>query len=357
MVARQAHNLKAVGSNPTPATNFGDVVKMFFHTPKNYKTLYQELITSPESFSFVKAVDVAAKVCGLKFVEIKSNINFSSKFNDISKVEGLHDGIAEIHTNLGGISGIEGTLPDCYLEDFILFNRETKKSIIDFLNIFSERILLLQYLYLKKQNVESLSSPIENSFIGDIIFSLSGIDSKVAQNIKNSNIPEQFRISAQNLLWRYTRSASGLQAILTGFFKVPIKIKQFSGEFIEISTNEQTAIGNRKSKYNKLGQDTILGNKIWDQSRGIDIIIGPLSFQNYLKFLPKLSKKDEAVSPLQKMKEIIKTYLPYGIKAKLYFYLDKCQVKEMLLNNINRLNKDSFIFGHNKENTYFVERV
>ena len=162
--------------------------------------------------------------------------------------------------------------------------------------------------------------------------------------MKNSNIPEQFKISAQNLLWRYTRSATGLQTILSSFFKLPIKIKQFSGDFIEIDKNEQTTIGIRNGNYNTLGKDTILGNKIWDQTRGIDIIIGPLQFHDYIKFLPKLSLKDEKVSSLQKMKEIIKNYVPYGIVTKLYFYLDKCQVKEISLNNLSRLNKDAFLF-------------
>lgn len=326
-------------------------------TKKKIETLFEKLISYPEKFSFVKAIDISAKVCGIKFVEIKSNINFASKFNDISLVEGLKDGIAEVYTNLGGISGIDGILPDCYLEDFIIFNRESKKTIIDFFDIFNEKILLLQYSYLKKQNVESLSEPIENTFIGNIIFSLSGIDSETSKNILKSNIPEQFKISAQNLLWRYTRSATGLEVILRSFFKLPIKIKQFSGDFIEINKDEQTALGCKKGKYNAVGKDTILGNKVWDQSKGIDIIVGPLQFHDYIKFLPKLSYRDEVLSPLQKMKEIIKNYVPYGINTKLYFYLDKCHVKETLLNSINRLNKDTFIFGKHLKNAYFIERV
>ena len=324
---------------------------------KKINTLFENLILHPEQFSFVKAIDIAAKICNIKFVQIKFNINFSSKFNDISVVEGLKDGYAEVYTNLGGILGIDGTLPDCYLENFVLFNRESKKAIIDFLNIFNEKILLLKYDYLKKQNIESLSAPIEKSFIGNIIFSLSGINQEASKGLKNSSIPEQFKISAQNLLWRYTRSATGLQTILSSFFKLPIKIKQFSGDFIEIDKNEQTTIGIRNGNYNTLGKDTILGNKIWDQIRGIDIIIGPLQFHDYIKFLPKLSLKDEKVSSLQKMKEIIKNYVPYGIVTKLYFYLDKCQVKEISLNNLSRLNKDAFLFGKHIKNAYFIERV
>ncbi len=324
---------------------------------KKTETLFEKLILYPEQFSFVKAIDIAAKVCDIKFIEIKSNINFTSKFNDISLIEGLKDGYAEIYTNLGGISGIDGALPDCYLEDFIIFNRESKKAVIDFFDIFNEKILLLRYSYLKKQNIESLSEPIEKTFIGNIIFNLSGINAETSEDIRKSNIPEQFKVSAQNLLWRYTRSATGLKAILTSFFKLPIKIKQFSGDFIEINKEEQTAIGNKKEKYNVLGKNAILGNKIWDQTRGIDIIIGPLQFHDYIKFLPKLSSKDELMSPLQKMKEIIRNYIPFGITAKLYFYLDKCRVKETTLNSINRLNKDAFLFGKHIKNAYFIEKV
>ncbi len=320
--------------------------------------LIGKLIYAPGKFSFVKAVDVAIKSCDVNFVSIKSNINYSSKYTDVSVIEGLKDGIAEIYVNVSGISGIDGILPDCYTEEYITHNSEHKKAVVDFLDIFNERILMLRYRYLKRQNVETLSVPIEKSLIGNIIYSLSGFGfdedhERVVPNI----IPEQFKISVQNLLWRYTRSASGLKAILESFFKVPVEIRQFEGGFVQVNPGEQTSIGKR-GNYNKLGQNSFLGDTVWDATQGITILIGALDFKQYAKFLPKQSHLDQKFSPLQKMKEIIRLYVPHGIKVNLRFFLDKCAVKGTALNGTERLNKDSFIFGvHGSKSAFFEEKV
>lgn len=321
------------------------------------KSLCDKLIFNPEQFSFVKAIDVAVAIT--KKVEIKAKVNYSSKFSDISVVEGIKDGIAEIYTNIQGIAGIEGILPDCYVEEYITYNRASKKAVSDFFDIFNDRILSLRYKFMKRHDLSALSVPIEKSVIGNIIFSLSGFGfEKKHEKFSNSLIPEQFKISCQNLFWQNTRSSEGLRVMLSSFFDIPVKIKQFSGGFVEIDKLSQTSIGNKKNKFNELGKNSILGNKIWNESKGIDIIVGPLNFDTYTKFLPKPSSLDQKTSQLQKMKEIIKTYVPFGLDVKIHFYLDKCFVKETFLNAGKRLNKDSFIVGtHNSQTTHFIEAL
>jgi hypothetical protein len=67
---------------------------------------------------------------------------------------------------------------------------------------------------------------------------------------------------------------------------------------------------------------------------------------------------DREASPLQKMKDIVKMYVPHGIDVSLHFYLEHCHVKETLLNGAKRLNKDAFISGiHGMETAHFSERV
>ena len=167
----------------------------------------------------------------------------------------------------------------------------------------------MRYSFTKRQGVETLSVPIERSVVGNIIFSLSGFDFNEKLDAQQDNsdlnlIPEQFKVSAQNLFWRNTRSSSGLKAMLSSFFKVPVEIQQFTGGFVEVSPEEQTVIA-RKGSYNKLGKNTFLGSKVWDSTRGININIGPLNFEQYAKFLPKKSQMDQKFFSLQKILFII----------------------------------------------------
>ena len=319
------------------------------------KTLVENLIYNPGRFSFSKAFDVAFATCKPNYVYIKSNINYSSKYVDISNVDGLKDGVAEVHVNISGIAGICGILPDEYTEDFLNCSKKTRQVLSDLFDIFNERIMLQRYAFLKRLNTETLSNPIEKSLIGNIIFSLAGFD--FFPKSMSVKLPEQFKISAQNLLWRNTRSSSGLKVILESFFNIPVEIKQFTGGFVQLDCGEQIMIG-RNGVFNNLGKNSFLGNKVWDSMKCITLNIGPLKLEEYEKFLPKHSKKDQKFSALQKMKEIIRLYIPSGVDVNIHFFLGKCYVNSTALNGIKRLNKDAFISGRNSiEQACFDERI
>jgi predicted component of type VI protein secretion system len=88
--------------------------------------------------------------------------------------------------------------------------------------------------------------------------------------------------------------------------------------------------------------DCILGNKVWDTANGIEIVIGPLNLEDYMKFLPKQTSIDREVSPLQEMREIVGMYVPKGVEIKLRFYLGDGFKQGIYLIGGSRLNKDSF---------------
>ncbi|MDR1365393.1 MAG: type VI secretion system baseplate subunit TssG, partial [Holosporales bacterium] len=298
------------------------------------------LVFFAEKFEFVKAVDVAVAVCGREFVSITASVNFVSKFSDIVAVDGLNEGVAKIHTNLPGIAGIDGALPDCYVEEFLLRDNETKDTIADFFNIFNNKILGLRYSFMKRHHVQSLSCRSEESVIGKVISSLSGFGF-VCNNDEGSvpTLSRQFKIASQSLFWQRTRTADGIKTLLADFFEVPVKVKQFVGSFVQIDESQRSAIGTKKHRYNSLGKDCFLGNKVWDQAGGIDIEVGPLDFSTYIKFLPKQSAGDRRFSPLQKMKEIVRMYVPYGIDTRLCFYLRDDRNYELPLTGARRLNR------------------
>lgn len=340
--------------------------------PKNYDSLLTVLMYHSEQFSFTKAMDVVLSLNNknlrnineesLLEVNLKCRMNFQSKFSDLYSVEGVEENYIEITVNIQGIAGIEGHLPDCYAEEYILDNRKNKNAVLSFLDIFNNRILSLRYAFYKKHVVGCLSVSFEESVIGNIMSSLSGFGFKESLKtdlMKSALIPQQFKISTQNGFWRNTRSAYWLKVILSGFFEVKIDIEQFFGGFTEsVSIEEQTCIGKNFGIFNSLGKDALLGNKIWDQADGIKIIVGPLSFKDYVSFLPKESRMDEEVSKLRKMKEIIRMYVPIEIKVAIIFKLGKEYVDETLLNRTKRLNKDSFILGaHIFDSACFTEYV
>jgi predicted component of type VI protein secretion system len=146
--------------------------------------------------------------------------------------------------------------------------------------------------------------------------------------------------------------------MLSSFFNIDVEVEQFCGGFTDSAPESETSkLG---QIYNSLGKDTILGNKIWDNMKGIKIHIKSLSLKKYLEFLPAKSKKDDEFSKLHKMKEIVKMYVPVGIETQLIFHLAETNIKERraCLGGIGRLNKDMFISGrHIDKSTCFIENL
>ncbi|MDR2075038.1 MAG: type VI secretion system baseplate subunit TssG [Holosporales bacterium] len=322
---------------------------------KKKALIVDRLIYEGYRFSFTKAIDWSLKVSGLTLddISVSGKLNFQSKYTDVYTIEGIKDGVPEITVNINGMFGIEGHLPDPYIENYILYNKNNKQAVLDFLNIFNQKILSLRYLYDKKQITECLSVPINKSLIGNVIYKISDM-----QDNASPSLPDQFRISSQNLFWRHTRSAESLRVMLSSFFDSDVEIEQFSGGFTDpISESETTKIG---QNYNSLGKNTILGSKIWDSMQGIKIHVKSLNIEKYLEFLPAKSKNDNEFSKLHKMKEIIRMYIPIGIEAQIVFHLAETYIKDRRahLGGISRLNKDMFISGqHVDDSTCFVESL
>lgn len=320
------------------------------------KTLIDTLIFEPNKFSLVKAIDVS-KIYSDVLI-IKSNLHFSTKYSAMQKVEGVKDGYIELYTNFVSVIGIDGTLPDRYVEKYVLYNLYSKNAVKDFFDIFHSCSVNAFYKISKQYNPACSNNVSYKSLIGKILLQLSGYDSAndFYRAVNYTDFPIQLPISVHNLFWNENRSAYGLKLLLSSFFEVNIEVKEFYPKLIEIPEEEQTRIGTKHGKYNELGVSAILGRFSWDTESKILVIVGPLSFDEYIQFLPKKFKKDKRFSLLQKMEELIRLYVPFNIDVLLKVILDKSVVNGTFLNLSKALNKDAFLFGKTN-NIYFIREL
>jgi type VI secretion system protein ImpH len=78
-------------------------------------------------------------------------------------------------------------------------------------------------------------------------------------------------------------SAAYLRRILTGYFRVPIRVEQFVGKWCDLPHGQLT----RPAQMNAtLGATTLTGMRIWQRNMRIRLIVGPLSKRDYEDFLP-----------------------------------------------------------------------
>lgn len=318
---------------------------------KESQSLIDSFIKAPYKFSYVKAVSVSIAHAGS--VRIKSQLRFSSKYADVIQATGVKDKEITIYTNLPCVLGIDGTLPDNYTEKYVLYNRQSKGAIIDFFDIFNERIAQLQYKFSIQRDVKNAFYPVEKSLAGKLMQYLSGYASvrNFYRSVK-AYLPLQTIISGHSLFWNSNRSAFGLKILLRDFFNLPIKVEEFRGKTLAVPVSNQTRIGTKLGKYNKLGYSAILDHKFYKVDDGITVTVEGLEYEQYLSFLPKTAIKDRPFSNLSKLKELIRMYVPADITVHIRILLKSGSVNGTYLNGNYALNKNAFIMGHNRGEVY-----
>ena len=328
--------------------------------------ILQDLAFHPYKLSFIKAIDTTLRYCdidvtnvtlqSISVVKFKCRIAFRQQWTDVHSIDGIIEKVPEITLNLPGVAGINGLLPSAYTEYYILHNKINKTAVEEFLNVFNAHFISLKYVYCKNYVLQYTSCPAYKTSFCQLADALSGLWQYDAL-MEKAMIPLDFKIAAFGLFWQKTRSAFGLKSLLDSYFGLDVFIEQFAGSFTQsVAESDRTKIGTFKGKYNNLGVETLLGEKAWNESAGINIHVKNLTMQEYTKFLPKISKLDQRISPLQKMKTLVKMYLPKHIKIKIIFSMNQRYTVQTNLTRSKRLNNDAFL-GKKSMPTTFTEIV
>jgi len=96
------------------------------------------------------------------------------------------------------------------------------------------------------------------------------------------------------------RSAAGLEAILSGYFRVRVAIRQFVGAWLDIPPEGRCLLG-RTVETCTLGVNATLGAATWQCQHKFEIIVGPLGMQQFLDFLP-------GAPGLRELRDLVRRY-------------------------------------------------
>jgi len=183
-----------------------------------------------------------------------------------------------------GLFGPNGPLP-LHLTDYA---RERIKhggdaTFARFADIFHHRALLLFYrAWAQAQPTVSLDRPKDDRFAG-FVGSLIGVGSERLHG--RDDVPDHAKLYYSGLLVRQIRNADGLQALLTGYFRLAIRVEQFVPHWMRLRMVERTRVGDRGASA-QLGVGAVLGGRVWDRQHKFRLWIGPLSLPQYESFLP-----------------------------------------------------------------------
>ena len=99
------------------------------------------------------------------------------------------------------------------------------------------------------------------------------------------HVPDDAKRYFTGRLAHQTHNAEGLESILSDYFGVPARLKQFIGHWVQLPEAYRCKLG-KSPLTGTLGRSSLVGERYWDVRQKFRIVLGPLSLDDYTRFLP-----------------------------------------------------------------------
>lgn len=231
-----------------------------------------------------------------------------------------------------GIWGPQGAMPLHQSEMAYNRNEQQDTTLTHFVDLFHHRALATFYrAWAISQDTASLDRPQEERF-SFYTGSLMGIDPR---EITNSVLPPHPRLSAVSHLVREARNPEGLLGALTYYFELPVQIREYVDQWLKLQPNDQTQLGlGHESAL--LGDGAILGDTVLDRQHKFQLIFGPLTLKQYMRFSPW-------GQDLPVLCEWIRQFIGFEYAWEVSLVLDACEVPCATLGDTNQLGYNSWL--------------
>lgn len=234
-------------------------------------------------------------------VRFRSRVSLEFPASDVHEIRfplpsQSRDGRPEMLVNFLGLAGLLGPLP-MPITEMVLASprgalildengepRRTPPPAIDFLDIFNHRLISLMYRVRQTYRPALTAIPPDEGPMAQCLFALIGLGQQGLR--ARLAVPDRALLLYSGILARRPRSVIGLVRILSDFFDVPVKVRQFVGRWRKLDRKQWTVIGGPRNRNTSLGRSVVLGTRIWDEQTHIRVRVGPLPRQKFLAMLP-----------------------------------------------------------------------
>jgi type VI secretion system protein ImpH len=305
--------------------------------PSALRSLQERLFAEPYSFDFFQAVRILRRMVQTNDPEGKlpregEVARFRAHVSLGFPPSAIYDLVPAIDpaqppamtVTFLGLTGPSGVLPVHYTELLIRQQRgdqgHEQFALRDWLDLFNHRLTELFYqawakyrfwiAYEEGQARFGQPDPFTN-----VLYSLVGLNSSVSRNRLQVYTPAPSTDSTedepQRQVWgkiddlatlyysgffaQRPRCAISLEALLRDYFKLPVKVVQFLGQWLQLEPSNQSVFGEERQN-NQLGVCVVAGERVWDVQGKFRIRIGPLSYAQFAEFIPDRSASAQGKS-------------------------------------------------------------
>jgi type VI secretion system protein ImpH len=211
-----------------------------------------------------------------------------------------------------GLTGPNGTLPAHYTKLLFQLEKEAQdkesRALRAWLDLLNHRFVSLFYAAWAKYRFtldaeRAGGSADERDRFARCLFSLIGLGLPALRNrllqsldtpsgatkAATARIDDPLLLRYAGLLAHWPRCAVALEQILGDYFAVPAAVRQFLGRWLVLTPENQTRLAAGKAQNNCLGRTAVVGARVWDVQSKLRILLGPLSYRQFVEFLPDRS--------------------------------------------------------------------
>lgn len=244
-------------------------------------------------------------------------------------------GLLQLKVLFMGMFGPNGPLP-LHLTEYARNRvRDAKdESMVQFMDMFHHRLLSLFYrVWADKEPTVQYDRPETDRFHW-YVGSLLGVGTPEMR--ERDGLADNSKLHFAGHFGSLPHHAEGLSAILKSFFNVPLRIKEFVGEWLKIPGGSLCKLG---SNGGSLGLETVLGGYSWQRQYKFRILIGPMPLVDYEQLLPGEDK-------LALVSDVLKNYLGHEMTCDVNLVLKQDEVPGTVLGQYGKLGWTSWVAGN-----------
>lgn len=181
------------------------------------------------------------------------------------------------------LAGANGPLPMPFTELVLEGRAQRDSATADLLDIFNHRFLSFLYRSRKKHAPGLNWRSPHSSALAACLDALSNLGLRGALRGPHD---ERLWLRHAGLLSAAPRSMTGLLALLSDRLGMPVRGVQFVGGWREIDKTDSLRLARVGSRAPRLGGQSMLGRRAWDQAAGIRIEFADLSHERFAALLP-----------------------------------------------------------------------
>jgi type VI secretion system protein ImpH len=191
---------------------------------------------------------------------------------------------ARLSVGFLGLFGPQGPLPlhlTEYARDRI--RQAGDSTFASFVDLFHHRMLVLFHRAWARSRATVSRDRPEHDVFRTYVGAAFGLGLPAQANA--DAVPDRAKLYFAGLFAMASRPPEGLQAALAGYFELPVEIREFMGEWLELHDDDRFRLG-YSPRVSRLGQSTLLGRRVFSRSHKFRVVMGPLGEPDFSRFLP-----------------------------------------------------------------------